>query len=196
MALVLRMLDTYQAQPNALLCADEVFCGRAPHRGTETCAVVEALASLEQAFSVLGEPALMDRVETLAFNALPAALTADMWTHVYVQQANSVFAGHTSPEASSGEVDPSRRAHHLHYRHQPNEFRNGVGKDVGRSGRALFALSRVYTMARHAARTDGICSMTRRPVKTKARTTTACPTFRAASPTSRKGGQSSRHPPS
>ena len=25
MALVLRMLDTYQAQPNALFCADEVF---------------------------------------------------------------------------------------------------------------------------------------------------------------------------
>eukprot|EP00966_Prymnesium_polylepis_P285992 6606292-Prymnesium_polylepis.1 len=89
MALVLRMIDEYQSQPNALLCADEVFCGRAPHRGTETCAVVEAMASLEQAFAVLGEPTLFDRVETLAFNALPAALTADMWTHVYVQQANS-----------------------------------------------------------------------------------------------------------
>ena len=32
-----------------------------------------------------------------AVNALPAALTADMWTHVYVQQANSVFAGKTAP---------------------------------------------------------------------------------------------------
>ena len=44
----------------------------------------------------------MDRVERLAFNALPAALTADMWTHVYVQQANSVFAGvtHNSSRAS------------------------------------------------------------------------------------------------
>ena len=54
MALVLRMLDTYQGQPNALFCADEVFCGRAPHRGTETCAVVEAMASLEQARVRLG----------------------------------------------------------------------------------------------------------------------------------------------
>ena len=36
-----------QGQPNALFCADEVFCGRAAHRGTETCAVVEAMASLE-----------------------------------------------------------------------------------------------------------------------------------------------------
>ena len=42
---------------------------------------------------------LIDRVERLAFNALPAALTGDMWTHVYVQQANSVFAGKTKPGA-------------------------------------------------------------------------------------------------
>ena len=44
--------------------------------------MVEAMASLEQAFAVLGDPNLVDRTETLAFNALPAALTADMWTHV------------------------------------------------------------------------------------------------------------------
>ena len=119
MDLVLHMLDTYQGQPNALFCADEVFCGRAPHRGTETCAVVEAMASLEQAYAVLDQPNLMDRVESLAFNALPAALTADMWTHVYVQQANSVFAGISK---LGEEADPSRRHHHLHARHQPNEY--------------------------------------------------------------------------
>ena len=84
----------------------QVFCGRAPHRGTETCAVVEAMASLEQAFAVLGEPALFDRVEALGLNALPAALTADMWTHVYVQQANSVFAGVSKPP-SVVEDEPS-----------------------------------------------------------------------------------------
>jgi len=94
----------------------QVFCGRAPHRGTETCAIVEAMASLEQAFSVLGDPSLADRLEALAFNALPAALTDDMWTHVYVQQANSVFAGDTHPPLSE-EQDPSRRRHWLHYRH-------------------------------------------------------------------------------
>jgi len=118
MDFVLAQIDHWQAQPNALLCADEVFCGRAPHRGTETCAVVEAMASLEMAFTTLGDPLLMDRVERLAFNAMPASLTADMWTHVYVQQANSVFAGHTGPAEGSGEEDPSRRAHHLHYQHQ------------------------------------------------------------------------------
>lgn len=98
---VLGMLDKYQGQAQSLFCADEVFCGREPNRGTETCAVVEAMASLEYAFETLGDPALMDRVERLAFNAMPGALTADMWTHVYVQQANSVFAGNTKPGRSA-----------------------------------------------------------------------------------------------
>ena len=59
--------------------------------------MVEAMASLEYAWEVFGDPKLMDRVERLGFNALAAALTDDMWTHVYVQQANSVFAGRTKP---------------------------------------------------------------------------------------------------
>jgi len=42
-----------------------------------------------------------------------------MWTHVYVQQANSVFAGETGP---NNPKDPSRRHHKLHYAHQ-GEFR-------------------------------------------------------------------------
>ena len=135
MALALHMLETYQAQPNALFCADEVFCGRAPHRGTETCAIVEAMASLEQGFAVLGEPALADRVEALAFNALPASLTADMWAHVYVQQANSVFAGNTGPKLSVAD-DPSLRHHGLHYRHfeldRTHPHDHGEGADGGR----------------------------------------------------------------
>lgn len=116
MKFVLHMLDKYQGQVQSLFCADEVFCGRAPHRGTETCAVVEAMASLEFAFVTLGQLSLMDRVERLAFNALPASLTADMWTHVYVQQANSVFAGRTRPkkpiEVESDKCTTCNRGNH------------------------------------------------------------------------------------
>ena len=75
----LRMLQEYQGQLTTVFCADEVFCGRDPNRGTETCAVVETMASLELAFATFGSVSLMDLVERLAFNALPAALTADMW---------------------------------------------------------------------------------------------------------------------
>ena len=112
------MLDNYQGQVAALFCADEVFCGREPHRGTETCTVVEAMYSLELAFTTFGgtHAALMDRVERLAFNALPAALTSDMWAHVYVQNANSVFAGRTHPSDDT-DRDESRRHHKLHYAH-------------------------------------------------------------------------------
>ena len=142
MDFMLGMLDQYQGQVQSLLCADEVFCGRAPHRGTETCTEVEAMASLEYAFEVFGTPNLMDRVERMAFNgklerrtcesssavllmglllvaAMPAALTADMWTHVYVQQANSVFAGHTGPKAS--DATQPLRSHHLHHSHQTHK---------------------------------------------------------------------------
>jgi hypothetical protein len=81
---MLRTIDTFQGTVAAGMCADEVFCGRSPHRGTETCTVVEQMASLEFAFTTFGNTGdYMDRVERLAFNALPAALTADMETHVY-----------------------------------------------------------------------------------------------------------------
>ena len=77
MDFMLGMLDKYQGQISALFCADEVFCGRQPNRGTETCAVVEAMSSLQMAFNTFGDPLLLDRAERLAFNALPAALTGD-----------------------------------------------------------------------------------------------------------------------
>eukprot|EP00965_Chrysotila_dentata_P060799 2014901-Pleurochrysis_carterae.AAC.2 len=52
-----------------------------------------------QGFSVLGIASLLDEAETLAYNALPAALTADMWTHVYVQQARAACLPPACPYA-------------------------------------------------------------------------------------------------
>jgi hypothetical protein len=112
---MLQTIDTYQGTVAAGMCADEVYCGRSPHRGTETCTVVEQMASLEFAFTTFGTGDYMDRVERLAYNGLPAALTADMETHVYVQQANSVFAGRTTLAAQ--EADPSLKHHELDNRH-------------------------------------------------------------------------------
>jgi hypothetical protein len=37
MDFALGMLDKYQGQVTALFCADEVFCGRSPHRGKAIC---------------------------------------------------------------------------------------------------------------------------------------------------------------
>ena len=48
MQLLTSKLDMYQGQVQGTMCADEVFCGRDPERGVETCTVVEMLASYEQ----------------------------------------------------------------------------------------------------------------------------------------------------
>ena len=117
MNFLLQQLDRHQGQITSSFCADEVFCGRNPNRGTETCTVVEQMASLEHAFATFATPSIFDRVERLAFNALPAALTGDMWTHVYVQQANSVFAGVSHPKAAAHPVHALAGEHGHHHEH-------------------------------------------------------------------------------
>jgi len=52
--------------------------------------VAEYLFSLEVLLSVVGEPDLAERWARIAFNALPAASTPDMWAHQYDQQVNQV----------------------------------------------------------------------------------------------------------
>lgn len=67
---------------------DETLSGDSPIQGTELCGVVEAMYSYEWLFAVSGNAAWLDRLETLAFNALPAAISPDMWTHQYDQMTN------------------------------------------------------------------------------------------------------------
>jgi DUF1680 family protein len=46
--------------------------------------------SLELLVAQLGDVFFADRLESLAYNALPATISADMWTHQYDQQVNQV----------------------------------------------------------------------------------------------------------
>ncbi len=87
----LAVLDRHHGQPNGMFSADEHHSGRDPSQGTELCAVVESLYSLQQAAAVTGSVALADRLERIAFNAMPATMSADMWSHQYDQQANQVM---------------------------------------------------------------------------------------------------------
>lgn len=87
----LRALDQYHGIPNGMFSADEHYAGRNPSQGIELCAVVETMFSLEQGLAILGEPRLGDRLEQIAYNALPGAITADAWAHQYDQEPNQIL---------------------------------------------------------------------------------------------------------
>jgi len=87
----IEMLDRYHGQVTGVFSGDEHLAGRDPSQGTELCAVVEYLFSLEELLAVLGDPVFGDRLERIAYNALPAAFTPDMWAHQYDQQVNQVL---------------------------------------------------------------------------------------------------------
>ncbi len=84
------ILDRHHGQVHGLFSGDECLSGRSPTQGTELCAVVEAMYSLELLLSLTGNPGYGDRLERVAFNALPATFAPDMWSHQYDQQVNQV----------------------------------------------------------------------------------------------------------
>lgn len=87
---MLKILDRFHGQVNGMFTGDECLSGKNPVQGTELCAVVEFMYSLEVLLSVFGDPVFGDRLERVAFNALPATFTPDMWAHQYDQQANQI----------------------------------------------------------------------------------------------------------
>ncbi len=86
----LNVLDAYHGAATGVFGGDEHWAGKDPSRGTELCAVVEYMFSLEKLMQVLGDPAFGDRLERITYNALPGTFTADMWAHQYDQQPNQV----------------------------------------------------------------------------------------------------------
>lgn len=89
-AMMLSKLDQYHGMPTGVFGGDEHLAGSSPVQGTELCAVVEDLYSLENVFSVTGDPHLGDRMEKIAYNALPGTFSPDMWAHQYDQQPNQI----------------------------------------------------------------------------------------------------------
>lgn len=87
----LDFLDRYHGQVTGVFSCDEHLAGTNPNQGTELCAVVEMMHSLEKLISIWGTPALADRLEKVAYNALPGTVTPDFWAHQYDQQANQVL---------------------------------------------------------------------------------------------------------
>ncbi len=96
-------LDKYHGLPNGMFSCDEHLAGRDPSQGSELCSVVESMFSLEQALAITGDASLGDRLERLAFNALPGTFTDDMWAHQYNQEPNQVECSlHQKPWTTDG----------------------------------------------------------------------------------------------
>lgn len=89
-ASMIAALDRHHGMPTGAFSGDECLAGTGATQGTELCAVAEYMYSLEWLTSVLGDPAFADRLELLAFNALPATFSPDMWSHQYDQQVNQI----------------------------------------------------------------------------------------------------------
>ena len=87
---MIEKLDRYHGMVTGVFTGDECLAGNSPIQGTELCAVVEQMYSLEMLLSLFGDPVFGDRLEKIAFNALPATFSPDMWAHQYVQQVNQV----------------------------------------------------------------------------------------------------------
>lgn len=84
------VLKQHNGTPVEAFTGDECLSGLSPIQGSELCSVVELMYSYEQLFAYTGDPKWAERLETLAFNALPATISEDMWTHQYVQMSNQI----------------------------------------------------------------------------------------------------------
>lgn len=84
-------LMTYHGQAHGMFSGDEWLSGTHPSQGVELCAVVEYMFTMEQLVRVFGEGRFGDILEKIAFNALPAAISADWTSHQYDQQVNQII---------------------------------------------------------------------------------------------------------
>ncbi len=73
-------------QATGMFSGDERLHGTDPTHGTELCAVVEFMYSLETLASITGDVSFADRLERVAFNALATQVLPDQSARQYFQQ--------------------------------------------------------------------------------------------------------------
>lgn len=84
------VLERYHGTVVGTFTGDECLSGLSPIQGTELCSIVEQMFSYEILFSKTENTKWADRLDLLAFNALPATCSEDMWTHQYDQMVNQI----------------------------------------------------------------------------------------------------------
>ena len=104
-----KILDEYNGTVFEGFTGDECLSGISPVQGTELCSIVEQMYSYEQLFAFTGDNKWAERLEVLAFNALPATISEDMWSHQYDQMVNQIACIKLFPFSHFGTNGP--RAH-------------------------------------------------------------------------------------
>lgn len=101
-------LRKYNGTVYGMFTGDECLDGISPIAGTELCAVVELMYTFELLYAITGDNKWAERLEILSYNALPATISDDMWTHQYVQMSNQIacvpIAGKPMFGTNSGEA--------------------------------------------------------------------------------------------
>lgn len=93
----IEMLYTYHGRSSGTFASDEHLAGLNPARGTELCTVVEQMFSLAIVYAAFGDNAVADRVEKIAYNAFPAGIMYDFWSHQYDQEVNQIWSKAMDP---------------------------------------------------------------------------------------------------
>ncbi len=87
------------------IIADEYITDLHPSRGAELCTAAEMMFSTAWIYQYLADNDIADWTEQTAFNALPASISPDWWSHQYVQQENQVCRESGRPcSESRGEI--------------------------------------------------------------------------------------------
>ncbi len=84
-------LMKYNGMAHGLFGGDESLHGNNPTQGSELCTAVEMMFTLESTLAITGDVSYADRLEKIAFNALPEQTTDDYMARQYFQQANQVM---------------------------------------------------------------------------------------------------------
>lgn len=99
-------LRKYDAYPNGMFGGDECLHGNNPNQGSELCAAVELMFSLEEMLRITGDNFYADYLEKVAYNALPTQISDDFMAKQYYQQVNQVMIksgdGHNFDQKQEG----------------------------------------------------------------------------------------------
>ena len=85
-----QILEKYHGTAVGTFTCDECLSERSPIQGSELCSIVELMFSFEILFEKTKDSKWLDRLEKVTFNALPATLSEDLWTHQYDQMVNQI----------------------------------------------------------------------------------------------------------